>query len=322
MLFVVWRERNTAMPIKKSDKIWFNGEFVPWDEAQVHVLSHVLHYGSSVFEGMRCYSTVNGPAVWCMEGHVDRFFNSAKIYRMEIPYSKEEITQAILDTIGVNKHEACYIRPLAFRGYAELGVDPRACPVEVIIATIEWGRYLGQEAIEEGVDVCFSSWQRMAPNTFPALAKCGANYANSQLMKMEALENGYTEAIALDVAGYVSEGSGENIFVVNKGMIYTPPLGSSVLGGITRQCIITLAHDLNIPLVEQAIPREAVYIADEVFFSGTAAEITPIRSVDKVPIGKGRRGPTTERLQVEFFGLAEGEIPDRHDWLTPVSIDG
>ncbi len=306
------------MPIKKSDKIWFNGKFVPWEEAQVHVLSHVLHYGSSVFEGMRCYATVDGPAVWCMERHVNRLFDSAKVYRMEIPYSKEEITQAILETIHVNKHEACYIRPLVFRGYAELGVDPRACPVEAIIATIEWGRYLGKEAIEEGVDVCFSSWHRMAPNTFPALAKCGANYANSQLMKMEALENGYVEAIALDVAGYVSEGSGENIFLVKEGTIYTPPLGSSVLGGITRQCIIALAHDLNIPLVEQAIPREAVYIADEVFFTGTAAEITPIRSVDRMPIGQGRRGPITERLQVEFFGLAEGEFPDRHGWLTPV----
>lgn len=306
------------MPIKKSSKIWFNGEFVPWDEAKVHVLAHALHYGSSVFEGIRCYATKSGPAVWLLDGHLERFYNSVKIYRMEIPYSKEQIKEAILETIRANGHEACYIRPLVFRGYGDLGVDPRGCPVEVIIATLEWGRYLGQEAIEQGVDVCFASWQRMAPNTFPALAKCGGHYTNSQLMKMEALINGYTEAIALDVYGYISEGSAENLFLVRRGEIYTPPLGSSILGGLTRDCVITLAGDLGIPVREQAIPREAVYIADEAFFTGTAAEITPIRSVDRITVGAGRRGPITEKLQKEFFALTSGEIPDRHGWLTPV----
>ncbi len=306
------------MPIKKSDKIWFNGEFVPWDEAKIHVMSHALHYGSSVFEGIRAYQTANGTAVWLLDGHVKRLFDSAKIYRMAIPYSFEEIKAAILETIRVNGHSSCYIRPIVFRGYGEIGVDPRGCPVDVAIATIEWGRYLGQEAIEQGVDVCISSWRRMAPDTFPALAKCGANYANSQLMKLEALEHGYVEAIALDTAGYVSEGSGENLFIVRNGTLITPPLGFSVLGGLTRGAVLTLAQDLDIPVQEQAIPRELLYIADEVFFTGTAAEITPIRSIDRVPIGTGRRGPITERLQIEFFGITEGEIPDRHGWLTPV----
>jgi len=305
------------MPINKSDKIWFNGEFVPWDKAQIHVMSHALHYGSSVFEGIRAYKTATGPAVWLFDGHLRRLFDSAKIYRMEIPYSYDEVKEAILETIRVNKHEACYIRPLVFRGYGEIGVDPRGCPVDVIIATIEWGRYLGQEAIDQGVDVCTSSWRRMAPDTFPALAKAGANYANAQLIKLEALENGYVEGIALDVAGYVSEGSGENLFVVRDGALITPPLGFSVLGGLTRGAIITLAKDLGIPVQEQAVPRELLYIADEVFFTGTAAEITPIRSIDRVTVGAGRRGPITERLQVEFFGITEGEIPDRHGWLTP-----
>lgn len=306
------------MPIKKSDKIWFNGEFVPWDEAKIHVMSHALHYGSSVFEGIRAYHTANGTAVWLLDGHVKRLFDSAKIYRMEIPYSFEEIKKAILETVRVNGHSSCYIRPIVFRGYGEIGVDPRNCPVDVAIATIEWGRYLGQEAIEQGVDVCISSWRRMAPDTLPALAKCGANYANSQLMKLEALEHGYAEAIALDMAGYVSEGSGENLFIVRNGTLITPPLGFSVLGGLTRGAVLTLAQDLGIPVQEQAIPRELLYIADEVFFTGTAAEITPIRSIDRVPIGAGRRGPITERLQIEFFGITEGEIPDRHGWLTPV----
>jgi len=306
------------MPINKSDKIWFNGEFVPWDEAQIHVMTHALHYGSSVFEGIRAYKTVTGPAVWLFDGHLKRLFDSAKIYRMEIPYSFNEIKEAILETIRVNGHEACYIRPIAFRGYGEIGVDPRGCPVDVVIATIELGRYLGQEAIERGVDVCVSSWRRMAPDTFPALAKSGANYANSQLIKLEALGNGYAEGIAMDVAGYVSEGSGENLFIVRNGTLITPPLSFSVLGGLTRGAVMTLAQDLGLSVQEQAVPRELLYIADEVFFTGTAAEITPVRSIDKMPIGAGRRGPVTERLQVEFFGITEGEIPDRHGWLTPV----
>lgn len=306
------------MPMKKTEKIWFNGEFVPWDEAKTHVMSHVVHYGSSVFEGIRSYSTKNGPAVFCLEGHVERLFYSAKVVRMEIPYSKEQIAEAIVETVRVNNVPACYIRPVVFRGYDSLGVDPRSCPVDVAIGVIEWGAYLGQEAIEQGVDVCISSWNRMAPNTHPAMAKIGGNYVNSQLVKMEALRHGYAEGIALDVRGYVSEGSGENLFMVKKGVITTPPLVASILGGITRECVMTLAKELDYTVQEQAIPREALYMADELFFTGTAAEITPIRSVDGIPVGSGSRGPMTEALQEQFFGITTGELPDRHGWLTHV----
>jgi len=304
--------------MKKTEKIWFNGEFVPWDEAKTHVMSHVVHYGSSVFEGIRSYSTKNGPAVFCLEGHVERLFYSAKVVRMEIPYSKEQIAEAIVETVRVNNVPACYIRPVVFRGYDSLGVDPRSCPVDVAIGVIEWGAYLGQEAIEQGVDVCISSWNRMAPNTHPAMAKIGGNYVNSQLVKMEALRHGYAEGIALDVRGYVSEGSGENLFMVKKGVITTPPLVASILGGITRECVMTLAKELDYTVQEQAIPREALYMADELFFTGTAAEITPIRSVDGIPVGSGSRGPMTEALQEQFFGITTGELPDRHGWLTHV----
>ena len=305
------------MPLQESKSIWFNGELIPWDDAKIHVMSHVVHYGSSVFEGMRAYATPDGPAVWLMMPHVNRLFNSAKIYRMEIPYTKEEIAQAIVDTILENGHDACYIRPIVFRGYEQIGVDPRACPVDAAIGTIEWGRYLGPEAIEKGIDVCVSSWQRAAPNTLPGLAKAGGNYLSSQLIKMEALENGFVEGIALDSLGYVSEGSGENVFLVRDGEICTPPLASAALGGITRQCVVTLAKDLGIEIKEEVIPREALYLADELFFSGTAAEISPIRSVDHIQIGEGMRGPITKRLQDEFFGLTDGSIPDRHGWLWP-----
>jgi branched-chain amino acid aminotransferase len=306
------------MDSQTSKMIWFDGELVPWDKATVHLTAHVLHYGSSVFEGIRAYDVGGGPAVFCLEPHIDRLFNSAKIYRMELPYSKNEIAQAIMDTIAVNGHRACYIRPLAFRGCGALGVNPLACPVQVAIITMEWGRYLGPEAIEEGVDVGVSSWHRMAPNTLPAAAKIGGQYINSQLIVMEAVRHGYTEGIALDATGLVSEGSGENIFVVSGGKILTPPLASSILQGITRLCTITLARDLGFEVKEQRLPRELLYIADEVFFTGTAAEITPIRSVDGIPIGEGRRGPITERLQAEFFGITGGQIPDRHGWLSPV----
>ena len=306
------------MPMKKTEKIWFNGEFVPWDEAKTHVMSHVVHYGSSVFEGIRSYSTKNGPAIFCLRGHVERLFYSAKVIRMEIPYSKEQIAEAIVETVRVNNVPACYIRPVVFRGYDSLGVDPRSCPVDVAIGVIEWGAYLGQEAIEQGVDVCISSWNRMAPNTHPAMAKIGGNYVNSQLIKMEALRHGYAEGIALDVRGYVSEGSGENLFMVKKGVITTPPLVASILGGITRECVMTLAKELDYIVQEQAIPREALYMADELFFTGTAAEITPIRSVDGIPVGSGSRGPMTEALQEQFFGITTGELPDRHGWLTHV----
>jgi branched-chain amino acid aminotransferase len=304
-----------------TEKIWHNGRFIRWDEATIHVLSHVVSYGSSVFEGIRCYSTPNGPAIFRLREHVRRMADSAKIYRMEnLGFSADQLAEAMLELIRVNKMDACYIRPIVLRGYGEVGVNPLKNPIDVYIACWEWGKYLGEEALAEGVDVCVSSWTRLAPNTLPALAKAGANYMNSQLIKMEALANGYSEGIALDSAGYVSEGSGENIFVVRDGKIHTPPLGASVLPGITRDAILTLARDLGIPLVETIVPREMLYIADEVFFSGTAAEITPIRSIDRIPVGKGRRGPVAERLQKEFFGIVNGATPDRYGWLSPVHV--
>jgi branched-chain amino acid aminotransferase len=304
-----------------TEKIWHNGRFIRWDEATIHVLSHVVSYGSSVFEGIRCYSTPAGPAVFRLREHIRRMVDSAKIYRMEnIGFSADQLAEAMLELVRVNHMDACYIRPIVLRGYGEVGVNPLKNPIDVYIACWEWGQYLGEAALAEGVDVCVSSWTRLAPNTLPALAKAGANYMNSQLIKMEALANGYSEGIALDAAGYVSEGSGENIFVVRGGKIHTPPLGASVLPGITRDAILTLARDLGIPLVETIVPREMLYIADEVFFSGTAAEITPIRSIDRIPIGKGRRGPVAEKLQKEFFGIVNGATPDRYAWLSPVHV--
>jgi branched-chain amino acid aminotransferase len=306
------------MTINKTEYIWFDGQLIPWDEAQVHVAAHVLHYGSSVFEGIRAYDTGDGPAIFCLEPHVDRFFNSAKVYRMEIPYAKEDIQQAIVDTVKANQHTSCYIRPLVFRGFDSFSVNPQTCPVQVAVITIEWGRYLGPEAIEQGVDVGVSSWRRMAPDTFPAAAKIGGQYINSQLIAMEAAEHGYTEGIALDISGFVSEGSGENLFLVSDGSILTPPLASSILQGVTRRCVIALAEEMGVQVREELIPRELLYIADEAFFTGTAAEITPIRSVDGIAVGAGHRGPITERLQDAFFGITGGQIPDRHGWLTPV----
>ena len=306
------------MPLPKSEFIWFNGEFVPWDEAKIHVLSHVLHYGSSVFEGIRAYQTPNGPAVLGLEPHVDRMFKSCKIISMPLPYSKAELSAAIVETVKRNQHQACYIRPLAFRGYDSLGVNPTACPVDVIIATWEWGAYLGPEALEKGVDVGVSSWRRMAPDTHPAMAKAGGNYINSQMVVLEARRHGYAEGIVLDVQGYVSEGSGENIFVVLDGRIYTPPLGQSILSGVTRRFVMTLAKEKGYDIVEQPIVREMLYIADEIFFSGTAVEITPVRSVDGQQVGSGSRGPITEAIQSAFFALVSGEVEDRYDWLTPV----
>jgi branched-chain amino acid aminotransferase len=304
-----------------TEKIWHNGRFIPWEEATIHVLSHVVSYGSSVFEGIRCYATPSGPAIFRLREHVRRMLDSAKVYRMEnLGYSAAQLAEAMLELVRLNRMDSCYIRPIVIRGYGEMGVNPLKNPIDVYIACWSWGKYLGDEALAEGVDVCVSSWRRIAPNTLPALAKAGANYMNSQLMKMEALANGYSEGIALDAAGYVSEGSGENIFVVRDGKVHTPPLGNSVLPGITRDSVLTLAGELGIPLVEAVIPREMLYIADEVFFSGTAAEITPIRSIDRIAIGKGRRGPVTERLQKEFFGIVTGAKPDRHGWLTAVTV--
>lgn len=305
--------------LNPTEKIWHNGRFIRWEEATIHVLSHVVSYGTSVFEGIRCYSTPSGPAVFRLHEHVRRLVDSAKIYRIEnLGFSAGELAAAMLELVRVNKMDSCYIRPIVLRGYGEMGVNPLKNPIEVYIACWSWGKYLGDEALAEGVDVCVSSWNRIAPNTLPALAKAGANYMNSQLVKMEALANGYSEGIALDANGYVSEGSGENIFVVRDGRIHTPPLGASVLPGITRDTVLTLARELDIPVVETIVPREMLYIADEVFFSGTAAEITPIRSIDRIPVGKGRRGPVAEKLQKEFFAIINGTRPDQHRWLSPV----
>ncbi len=302
-----------------TEKIWHNGRFIAWQDATIHVLSHVVSYGSSVFEGLRCYSTPNGPAIFRLREHVRRMMDSAKIYRMDnLGFTAEQLADAMLELVRVNKMDSCYLRPIVMRGYGDIGVNGMKNPIDIYIACWNWGKYLGEEALAEGVDVCVSSWNRMAPNTLPALAKAGANYMNSQLMKMEAITNGYAEGIALDVQGYVSEGSGENLFVVRDGKIITPPLGASVLPGITRDAILTLAGEVGIPVVESIIPRELLYIADEVFFSGTAAEITPIRSIDRITIGSGRRGPVAERLQKEFFGVINGVRPDTHKWLSPV----
>jgi branched-chain amino acid aminotransferase len=302
-----------------TEKIWHNGRFIPWNEATVHVLAHVVSYGSSVFEGIRCYATPDGPAVFRIREHIRRLYDSAKIYRMEkLGFTPDQLAEAMLELVRVNRMDSCYIKPVVMRGYGDVGVNGINNPIEIFIACWNWGKYLGEEALAEGVDVCVSSWTRMAPNTLPALAKAGANYMNSQLIKMEAVANGYVEGIALDATGYVSEGSGENLFVVRDGKILTPPLGASVLPGITRDAILTIARDLGIPVSEQLIPREMLYIADEVFFSGTAAEITPIRSIDRITIGKGRRGPVAEQLQREFFGIIEGARPDAHNWLSPV----
>jgi branched-chain amino acid aminotransferase len=307
--------------LKATEKIWRNGEFIAWDDAKIHVLSHVVSYGSSVFEGIRCYETPGGPAVFRLREHVRRMVDSAKIYRMDtFQFTQQQLADAILELVSVNGLRSCYVRPIALRGYGEMGVNGLKNPVDVYLACWEWGKYLGDEAINEGVDVCISSWSRIAPNTLPALSKAGANYMNSQLIKMEAMANGYSEGIALDKSGYVSEGSGENVFVVRDGKIVTPPLGTSVLPGITRDTILTIAGEMGIPIVEQVMPRELLYIADEVFFSGTAVEITPVRSIDRIPVGKGRRGPITEKLQKEFFALVNGTKPDTHGWLTPVPV--
>ncbi len=307
------------MAIKPTANIWHNGKLIPWDEAQVHVMAHVVNYGSSVFEGLRCYTPRGVPAVFRLKEHTQRLLDSAKIYRMDVEYSRDELMSATLELVKSNRVWPCYIRPIVLRGYGEVGVNPLNSPIDVYICNYEWGKYLGSDA-EQGVDVCVSSWTRIAPNTLPAIAKSGANYMNSQLIKMEAIMNGYVEGIALDVNGYVSEGSGENLFVVRQGALQTAPLGNSVLPGITRDSIVRLARELDIPLIEQMIPRELLYIADEVFFTGTAAEITPIRSVDKVSVGQGSTGPITRRLQKEFYGIINGETEDRFGWLTPVPV--
>lgn len=308
------------MAVKKTEKIWHNGKFINWDDAKVHVVAHVISYGSAVFEGIRCYKTAQGPAIFRLRDHMQRLMNSAHIYRMEIPFSLDELCQAGTELVRVNKMGACYLRPIVLRGYGEVGVNPFNNPIETYMACWEWGSYLGEAATRDGVDVCVSSWSRSAPNTLPQMSKAAANYMNSQLIRMEAMVNGYVEGIALDVHGYVSEGSGENVFIVMDGVVVTPPLASCVLPGITRHTVLTICRDLSIPVAEQMIPREMLYVANEVFFSGTAAEITPIRSVDKIKIGSGARGPITKRLQEEFFALTGGTKPDSHGWLTPIGI--
>ena len=306
------------MVMAQSNKIWFNGKLVDWNDAKIHVLSHVVHYGSSVFEGIRCYRTKQGPAVFRLDDHIGRLYDSAKIYRMEIPYKIDELRNAVLETIRINELEECYVRPVVFRGYGAIGVLPFEAPVDAAIAVWEWGQYLGEEAVEKGVSVCTSSWNRMAPNTIPFLAKAGGNYLNSQLVKMEANLDGYDEGIVLGTDGLVSEGSGENIFAMKNDSIYTPSSSFSILPGITRHSAITLARDMGYKVEQRAIPREFLYVSDEVFFTGTAAEITPIRAIDKIPVGCGERGPITRRLQEAFFAITTGEEEDRHGWLTHV----
>ena len=302
------------MPVKKVDKIWMNGSLVNWDDAKVHVLTHAMHYGSSWFEGIRCYETKRGSAIFRLQDHLRRLQDSCRMYRSEMPFTMEQLVAGVKETIRVNKLKSCYIRPLAYRGYGEVGVFPLGCPVDVMIAVWDWGAYLGADALEQGIDVCVSSWNRPAPNTLPTMAKSGGNYLNSQLIKMEAILDGYSEGIALDTSGYISEGSGENLFIVRDGVLYTPPLISAILPGITRVSVLKLAEDTGMRVVEGLIPREMLYVADEMFFTGTAAEITPIRSVDKIKVGSGKSGPVTKRLQEAFFDVVHN-ANDKHHWL-------
>ena len=304
--------------LQATEKIWHNGRLINWDDAKIHVLTHVVSYGSSVFEGVRCYDTAKGPAIFRAPEHARRLVDSAKIYRMDIPFSVDELATAMSDIARVNQLRSCYIRPIVLRGYGDVGVLPKENPIETYMACWSWGKYLGEEALINGVDVCVSSWTRIAPNTLPALSKAGGNYLNSQLIRMEAAANGYAEGIALDAGGFVSEGSGENIFVIRDGKILTPPLGASVLPGITRDTVLKIAAQFGIPVVETNIPRELLYIADEIFFSGTAAEVTPVRSVDRISVGSGHRGPITEKIQSRFFAIVEGNYQDEFGWLTPV----
>ena len=304
------------------DVVWHDGKFIDWNDARVHVMSHVLHYGSSIFEGIRCYSTQRGPAIFRLKEHMQRFLNSAKIYRMDHQWSLDQLCDASAELVERSGLEQCYIRPILFRSLDEakpaFGVNPFPNPLACYIGAWDWGKYLGDEAIEKGVDVCVSTWNRLTPNSMPAMAKSGANYMNSQLIKMEALLNGFAEGIALDDRGYVSEGSGENIFIITGDVVLTPPLSSSILPGITRDSVIQICHELGITVKERTVQRAALYVADELFFSGTAAEITPIRSVDRITVGAGGRGPITEKIQEAFFQVTKGERKAPGDWLTYV----
>jgi branched-chain amino acid aminotransferase len=294
--------------------IWKDGEYLRWEDATLHVMAHVVHYGSSVFEGIRCYSTPDGPAIFRLEDHIQRFFDSAKIYRMEPEFTQREFADACHELVAKNELQECYVRPISFRGFGSIGLDPAASPIESYIGCWPWGAYLGTEALEEGVDVCVSSWNRPAPNTYPAMAKAGGHYLNSQLMKMEAAANGFAEAIALSPDGLVSEGSGQNIFLVKGGVLSTPPGDGTILMGITRDSILALARDVGMEVREERIPRERLYTADELFFTGTAAELTPIRSVDKIQVGGGKTGPVTKALQSRFLGIARGTVDDPFGW--------
>ena len=305
------------MPIETTKNIWHNGQLIPWEKANIHVMSHVVHYGSSVFEGIRCYTQPGGAGIFRLNEHMQRLIHSAKIYRMPLPYSLEQLNAAVIDVVEANGVAPCYVRPIAFRGYGEIGVNPLKSPVEVYVANFPWGKYMPGNA---GADVCVSSWSRLAPNTMPSLARAGANYMNSQLIRMEAEVNGYAEGIALDTNGYLSEGSGENLFVIRGGTIYTAPLANSVLNGITRDSILVLARQMGIPVVEQAMPREMLYICDEAFFTGTAAEVTHLRSVDRIMVGDGTMGPITTALHKAFFNIVNGLAEDRYNWLTPVTV--
>lgn len=303
-----------------AEWIWRNGEFVKWDDANVHVSAHALHYGSSVFEGIRAYSTPNGPAIFRLQEHGERLMQGAKIMRIAHEYDVDQVNDAIVETVKKNGHESCYIRPIIFRGSGALGLEGRErTQTEAVIFTMEWGRYLGAEAIEQGVDVQVSSFRRMAPDTHMALVKAGGNYVNSQFVSMEAHDNGFQEGIALDVNGYVSEGAGENIFVILNGVVYTPGAWSSILMGITRDSVLTLLEEQGVEVRYQPVAREMLYMADEIFFTGTAAEVTPVKSVDRIPVGAGKRGPITEAVQSEFFAITAGEKPDKHNWLTHVN---
>ncbi|GAA3748374.1 branched-chain amino acid transaminase [Terriglobus aquaticus] len=310
------------MPIQTTENIWHNGKLIPWADANIHVMSHVVHYGSSVFEGIRCYSQgeegkTNGGGIFRLREHMQRFIASAKIYRMPIDYTVDQLCDAVVEVVEANNASPCYIRPVAFRGYGEIGVSPLKSPVEIYIANFPWGNFLHGN---EGANVCVSSWNRLAPNTMPSLAKAGANYMNSQLIRMEAAVNGFDEGIALDRNGYLSEGSGENLFIVREGKLFTSPLANAVLNGITRASIVQLAKEMGIEVIEQSLPRELLYICDEAFFTGTAAEVTHLRSVDRILVGDGTMGPITTKLQTEYMNLVNGRTADRFGWITPVRI--
>jgi branched-chain amino acid aminotransferase len=306
------------MAFTGTDQVWMNGTLVAWKDATVHVAAHALHYGTGIFEGIRAYETKHGSAVYRLAEHMRRLYDSCRVYRMEPPWPLEEMSQAVLDTVRANGYASCYIRPLIYRGAESLGLDPRPCPVQATIIVWEWSAMFGAEGLEQGIDVGVSSWNRLAPNTLPAMAKASANYANSALIKMQAALDGYGEAIALDASGLVSEGSGQNLFLVRDQVIYTPAINSSILQGITRDSVMTIARDLGYEVREAAVPREMLYLAEEAFFCGTAVEVTPVRSIDRIPVGNGARGPVTAAIQKQFFGIIKGDIPDTHRWLTPV----